>query len=174
MMVMGPVYLVRALFHFLEVPLVVSLDNFYLVDSLEYFHLVESLEYFHLVESIEYFHLVESNLVESIEYFPAQKHSQFQTQNFNIFSVCLLLDHSICCNFLNTIPRRDPVRVIRQPFRSGNGGNTELSLSAVLTFQNRKSTNFGVSPRTGLLAKFTLFLASTLETSPETSSRPTT
>ena len=53
-------------FHFLKIPLVLSVD---------YFNLVESLEYSHLVESMEYFHLSESNIVESIEYFPAQKHS---------------------------------------------------------------------------------------------------
>ena len=65
MMVLGPGYLVRALFHFLKIPLVVSVDYFHLVESLEYFHLVESLEYFHLVESTEYFHLIESNLAKS-------------------------------------------------------------------------------------------------------------
>ena len=75
MMVLGPGYLVRALFHFLKFLLFVSVDFFNLVESLEYFYLVESLEYFNLVESMEYFHLVESNivesnLVESIEYFP--------------------------------------------------------------------------------------------------------
>ena len=68
MMVLGPGYLVCALFHFLKILSVVSVY---------YFHLVESLEYFHLVESIDYF-----DLVESIEYFTAQKHFYFQTQNF--------------------------------------------------------------------------------------------
>ena len=78
MMVLGPVYLVRALFHFLKNPVVVSVDYFHLVESLEYFHLVQSLEYSHLVESMKYFHLVKSmeyfDLVESSEYFPTQKH----------------------------------------------------------------------------------------------------
>ena len=50
-MVLGLVYLVRALFQFLTIPLVVSVDYFHLVESLEYFHLVHSVEYFHLVES---------------------------------------------------------------------------------------------------------------------------
>ena len=75
MMILGPVYMVRALSHFLEIPLVMSADYFHLVKSLEYFHLVESLEYFHLVESMGYFQLVKSNLVksnfvESVKYFP--------------------------------------------------------------------------------------------------------
>ena len=79
-MVLGPGYLVRAIFHFLKIPLVVSVEYFNLVESLEYFNLVKSLEYFNLVESMEYFHPVESNpvesnLVESIEYCPPQKHS---------------------------------------------------------------------------------------------------
>ena len=80
MIVLGPGYLVRALFHFLKNMLVMSVDYFHFVKSLEYFHLVESLEYSHLVESMEYIHLVKSNLaksnlVESVEYFPAQKNS---------------------------------------------------------------------------------------------------
>ena len=80
MIVLGPGYLVRALFHFMNIPLVVSVGHFHLVESLEYFHLVGSLENFHLAQSMEYFHPVESNpvesnLVESIEYFPPQKHS---------------------------------------------------------------------------------------------------
>ena len=53
------------------------------------------------------------------------------------------------------------------------GERTELSLSAVLTVETRKSTNFEVSPRTGLLAKFICLFVSTSATSPETSSRPT-
>ena len=86
MMVLGPGHLVRAIFHFsLKILLVISVDYFHLVESLEYFHLVESLVYFHLVELMEYFDLVESMeffdlvksfeyfLVESFEYFPAQK-----------------------------------------------------------------------------------------------------
>ena len=44
----------------------------------------------------------------------------------------------------------------------------------MLTAESRKSTNFGVLLRTGLLAKFILLLASTLENSPVTASRPTT
>ena len=56
MMVLGLGYLVRALFYFLKIPLVVSVN---------YFHLVESMEYFHLAESFEYFHLVKSNLADS-------------------------------------------------------------------------------------------------------------
>ena len=68
MIVMGLGFLVLALFHFLKIPLVVSVEYFHLVESLEYFHLVESLEYFDLVDSIEYF-----DPVESIEYFLAQK-----------------------------------------------------------------------------------------------------
>ena len=71
MMFLGPGYLVHALFHFLKVFLVVSVDHFHLVKSMEYSHLVKSFEYFLLVES----NLVRSNIVESIEYFTAQKHS---------------------------------------------------------------------------------------------------
>ena len=53
MMVLNLGYMVRAHFHFLEIPSVVSVDYFCLVESLEYFHFVDSLEYFHLVESME-------------------------------------------------------------------------------------------------------------------------
>ena len=80
-MVLGPGYLVRALFHFLKILLVVSVEYFYLVESMEYFHLFESFEYFLLVDSniaksnLVDSDLVESDLVESIEYFPAQKYS---------------------------------------------------------------------------------------------------
>ena len=78
MMVLGPGYLVRALFDFLKILLVMSVDYFHLVETLEYFHLVQSLEYFDLVQSMEYFHLVESleyfDLVKSLQYFPDQKH----------------------------------------------------------------------------------------------------
>ena len=74
-MVLGPVYLVRALFHFLKITLVVSVDNFYLFESMKYFHLVKSFEYFLVESNLFESNLVESNLVESIEYFPAQKHS---------------------------------------------------------------------------------------------------
>ena len=76
--VLGPGYLVRAIFHFLKNPLVVSVDYFHLVEWMEYFDLVESFEYFDLVESFEYFDMVESfeyfDLVNSFKYFPAQKH----------------------------------------------------------------------------------------------------
>ena len=82
MMVLGSGFLVRALFHFLIILLVVSVDDFHLVESMEYFHLVQSnLVRSNLVESnifesiLVESNLVESNLVESIEYFPAQKHS---------------------------------------------------------------------------------------------------
>ena len=68
MLVLGPGYLIHALVHFLKILSVVSLDYFHLVESIEYSDLVKSFEYFDLVESIEYF------LVESFEYFPAQKH----------------------------------------------------------------------------------------------------
>ena len=44
MMVLGLGYLVRAIFHFLKIPLVMSV---------EYFHLVESLEYLNLVKTVE-------------------------------------------------------------------------------------------------------------------------
>ena len=46
MIFMGPVYLVSALFHFLKIPFVVSMDYFHLVESLEYFHLFESIGIF--------------------------------------------------------------------------------------------------------------------------------
>ena len=46
MMVLGLGYLVRALFYFLKIPLVVSVNYIYLVESMEYFQLVESFEYF--------------------------------------------------------------------------------------------------------------------------------
>ena len=51
MMVLGPGCLVRALFHFLKILLVVSVNYFHLVESLEYFHLVESLEYLFILSS---------------------------------------------------------------------------------------------------------------------------
>ena len=44
----------------------------------------------------------------------------------------------------------------------------------MLTVESRKSTNFRVSPRMELLAKFILLLAPTSATSPETDYRPTT
>ena len=47
MMILGPGYLVRAIFHYLKILLVMSVDYFHLVESLEIFHLVKSLEYFH-------------------------------------------------------------------------------------------------------------------------------
>ena len=70
MMVLGLGYLVRALFHFLKIMLVVSEEYFHLVESLEYFDLVESLEYFDMVESFEYFDLVESFEYFLVEYLP--------------------------------------------------------------------------------------------------------
>ena len=79
MMVLSPGYLVHALFHFLEIPLVVSVDYFHLFESLEYFHLVESMEYSHLVMSnLVKSNIVESNLVESIEYFPPKQIPSFK------------------------------------------------------------------------------------------------
>ena len=41
MMGLDPGYRVRALFHFLEIPLVVSVDYPHLVESWKYLHLVE-------------------------------------------------------------------------------------------------------------------------------------
>ena len=54
------------------------------------------------------------------------------------------------------------------------GANMELILSALLTVESRKSKNFGVFPRTGLLMKFILFITSTSATSTETAFRHTT
>ena len=45
----------------------------------------------------------------------------FNSEFLNIFSICLFRTHSVCCNFRNTMPRRDKFVVIRQPFHSGNG-----------------------------------------------------
>ena len=78
-MVLVPVHLVRALFHFpLKILLVVSVAQNLLVMSVNYFTLVVSVEYFQLIESlnmlvvsVEYFLFVVSveyfNLVESVE-----------------------------------------------------------------------------------------------------------
>ena len=44
MMVLGPGYLVRAIFHYLKFQLVVSVNYFLLIESMEYFHLVDSKE----------------------------------------------------------------------------------------------------------------------------------
>ena len=54
------------------------------------------------------------------------------------------------------------------------GAKTKLSLSAVLAGESPKSTNFGVFPRTELLAKFILLHALTSVTSPETAYKPIT
>ena len=139
MMVLSPGYLVRFLFHYLTIMLVVSVDYFRLVESLKYFHLVESLEYFHLVKSLEYFHLVDSmkyfdlvesmeyfDLVKSFEYFLAQKYFSFKLRNFDIVALCFYLAHSYLRNFHNTKPRRDLVGVIHQPFCSGNRGEDRI------------------------------------------------
>ena len=48
---------------------------------------------------------------------------------------------------------------------------TELILSAVLAGESPKSMNFGVSPRTDLLAKFILLRVLTSVTSPRTDSK---
>ena len=61
------------------------------------------------------------DLVESFEYFPAQKCSSFKLRFFNIVAVCLYLTLSYLCNFHNTMTICNPVGVIHQPFRSGNG-----------------------------------------------------
>ena len=117
-------------FSFSKILLVVSVDYFYLVESLEYFYLVESLEYFYLVDSMEYFDLFESleyfDLIESFEYFSAKIISSFKLRIFNKVTVWLYLAHSSLLNFCNTMPRRDPVGVIRQPFHSGNGGEYRI------------------------------------------------
>ena len=72
------------------------------------------------------------------------------------------------------MPRRDPVGVIRQPYRSGSGAKTELSLSAVLLGKSPKYKNFGLLPRTELLMNFILLRTLTSGTSPGTASRPIT
>ena len=51
MMVLVPGYMVRALFHFLIIILVVSVEYFHLIEPCDFFDLVGSFEYFDLVES---------------------------------------------------------------------------------------------------------------------------
>ena len=53
-------------------------------------------------------------------------------------------------------------------------GVAPLLLSAVLAGESPKSTNFGVSPRTGFLAKFILLRALTFANSLEIASKPIT
>ena len=48
--------------------------------------------------------------------------SSFKLRIFNIVAVCLYLAQSSLCNFHNTMPRREPVRMIRKLFQSGNRG----------------------------------------------------
>ena len=48
--------------------------------------------------------------------------SSFKLRIFNIVAVCLYLAYSSLRNFCNTMHRREPAGVIRQPFRSGNRG----------------------------------------------------
>ena len=70
--------------------------------------------------------------------------------------------------------KRELVRVISYPTALVAGEKTELSLSTVWAGESPKSTNFGVLPRTELLAKFILLHALTLATSPETASKSIT
>ena len=114
---------------------------------------------------MEYF-----DLVESIEYLPAQNISSFKLRIFNIVSVCFYLAHYPLRNFCNTMSRREPVGVIRQPSSSGSGGEDGLEFIRCV---GRRQPQ-GVFPRTELLAKFILSRALTSTTSPETASRPIT
>ena len=204
MMFLGPGHLVLAIFHFpLKVllvvpvaknPLVMSVYYFPLVVSVEYFQWIESqntlvvtvkyfssvvsVEYFHLVKSAEYFQLVESQnyfqLVKSQNYFRLKIIHSFKLRIFIIIAVrfssltLLAVTPEILCRDVNQLEWSVKTSALV------TGAKTILSLSAVLTSDSCKYTNFGVLPWTGLLAEFILLLASMSETSPETSSRPTT
>ena len=79
------------------------------------------MEYFNSVESLEYF-----DMVESFEYYPAQNIPSFKLRICNIAAVCLYLAHSSLRNFCNTMPRHEPVVVIRQPSIYGIGDDDIL------------------------------------------------
>ena len=61
-------------------------------------------------------------LVESMKYFPLKNSHSFKLIIFNIVNVRFCLSHSSLRNFFNAMPICDPVGAIRQPFRSGSGG----------------------------------------------------
>ena len=117
MMVLGLGYLVRALFHFLKIPLVVSLDYFYLVESLEYLHL---FQYWNILIWSSYLNIFLLKTIHSI--------------NFIIFTlvyVCLYLAHSSLRNFFNIMLIRELCGVIRQLSSSGSRANDHLSCQPV-------------------------------------------
>ena len=188
MIVLGPGHLVRALLHFLKILLVVSVDYSHLVESMDYFHLVKWLEYFHLFELLEYFHLVKSmeyfDLVESMEYFELVESFEYFDMVKNIYSFklnFLYIELYVCISLTlssvnSAIQCLDMIQLewFVNPSALVTGAKTEMSLSAVLTVESRKSMNFGVSPRTGILAKFIILLTLMSATSPETVSRTTT
>ena len=85
--------------------------------------LVESQKYFaKLVESQKYF----AKLVESQKGFPAKTFHSFKLIFKNIVAVRFFLAHYFHRNFLNIMPRHEPVGVIRQTFNSGSGADDGL------------------------------------------------
>ena len=55
-----------------------------------------------------------------MKYFPLKNIHSFKLRIFNIVAVRIFLAHSSLRNLCNTMPRREKVGVICQPFSSGN------------------------------------------------------
>ena len=118
MMGLGPGHLVHTLFHFMTILLVVSVAQIPLVVSVSQILLVVWAEYFLLVVWVDEILMVvwveHSQLVESQNYFPAQKLWWFQIQIFlNIVAERFRLANSPHRNFLATMTIYEQVGFIR-------------------------------------------------------------
>ena len=175
-MVLGPGYLVRALFKFCEnsVVHVSGLFSFSRVIWIFSFSPVIGIFSFSLVNGIFSSCRVKCCRVISCQFnwkFSCSK--TFLVSNSEFLIYFMYAFDSLTLSYVTSTIRcldASQSQWSVNPFALVTGAKTGLILSAVLTVESHKSANFGVFLRMGLLVKFILLIASTSTNSMEIAS----